>query len=64
MANDKDYTELGRACGNVCQVLHRRLKGRRPDELKQAVFDAIGDLTMYVNQAGNPARSIYQRAQP
>ena len=67
MANDKDYTELGRVCGNVCQVLHRRLKGRRPDQLKQAVFDAIGDLNMYVSQPGNaqtgvarPERSTYR----
>ena len=53
MANDKDYVDLGRACGNVCQVLDRRLKGKRPDELKQAVFDAIGDLNMYVKQTGS-----------
>jgi hypothetical protein len=45
MANYKDYVDLGRNCGNVCRVLHRRLKGKRPDELNEAVFDAIGDLT-------------------
>jgi hypothetical protein len=45
MANYKGYVDLGRNCGNVCQVLHRRLKGKRPDELTQAVHDAIGDLT-------------------
>jgi hypothetical protein len=45
MANDQDYVDLGRACGDVCQVLYRRLKGRRPDELGQSIFDAIGDLT-------------------
>ena len=45
MANSKDYVDLGRNCGNVCQVLNRRLKGKRPDELTEAVLDAIGDLT-------------------
>jgi hypothetical protein len=45
MANYKDYVDLGRNCGSVCEVLHRRLKGKRLDELNQAVLDAIGDLT-------------------
>ena len=45
MANDQDYFELGRVCADVCQVLYRRLKGRRLDGLTQAVLDAIGDLT-------------------
>ena len=45
MANHKDYVNLGRNCGNVCQVLDRRLKGKRLEELNQAVLDAIGDLT-------------------
>jgi hypothetical protein len=45
MANYDDYVELGRACGDVCQVLYRRLKGRRLGGLCQAVLDAIGDLT-------------------
>jgi hypothetical protein len=45
MANDQDYVEFGQACGDVCQVLYRRLKGRRLDELNQSVLDAIGDLT-------------------
>ena len=45
MANHRDYVDLGRNCGNVGQVLHRRLKGKRLDELNQAVLDAMGDLT-------------------
>ena len=45
MANYKDYVNLGRNCGNVCQVLDRRLKGKQLEELNQAVLDAIGDLT-------------------
>ena len=45
MANDNDYTELGQACGEVCQALYERLKGRRSDELNQPVLGAIGTLT-------------------
>ena len=45
MANDQGYIELGRACGDVCQILYRRLKGRQLDQLTQCVVDAIGDLT-------------------
>lgn len=45
MVNDQDYFELGQACGDVCQVLYRRLKGRRLDQLNLSVLNAIGDLT-------------------
>jgi hypothetical protein len=45
MANNQDFVDLGRACGDVCQVLHRRLKGKRLDDINQTVFGAIGDLT-------------------
>ena len=45
MANDQDFVELGRACADVCQVLYRGLRGRRPDEVHPPVLDAIGDLT-------------------
>ena len=45
MTNDKDYVDLGRACGDVCQALDRGLKGRRLDGLSQSILDAIGDLT-------------------
>ena len=45
MANDKDYVELGEACGEVCQALYQRLKGRRSDELNQSVLGAIETLT-------------------
>jgi hypothetical protein len=44
MANDQDYVDLGRACGDVCQVLFRKLKGRQSDQLNQSVLDAIGEL--------------------
>jgi hypothetical protein len=46
MANDQDYVDLGRACGDVCQVLYRNLKGRQVDQLNQSVLDAIGELNM------------------
>ena len=46
MANDQDFVDLGRACGDVCQVLDRRLKGKRLDELSQSMLDAIGGLTV------------------
>ena len=45
LANYQDYVDLGRNCADVCQILHRRLKGKTLEELKQAVLDAIGDLT-------------------
>jgi hypothetical protein len=45
MSNDRDYVDLGQACGDVCQVLYRKLKGRQLDQLNQSVIDAIGVLT-------------------
>jgi hypothetical protein len=45
MANDQDYIELGQACGDVCEALYQRLKGRESDELNQLVLGAIGTLT-------------------
>ena len=45
MANDKDYVELGLACGDVCQALDRGLDGRQSGELSRSVLGAIGQLT-------------------
>ena len=45
MANDQDYVDLGRACGEICQALDRGLKGTRLDALSQSVLGAIGQLT-------------------
>jgi hypothetical protein len=45
MSNIQGYVKLGQACGDVCQKLYRRLKGRQLDGLSQSVLDAIGDLT-------------------
>jgi hypothetical protein len=46
MTNDQDYVELGRACGDVCQVLYRKLEGKQLDQINQSVLDAIGELNM------------------
>ena len=46
MANDQDFVDLGKACGDVCQVLYKKLEGRRLDQLNKSVLDAIGDLTV------------------
>ena len=45
MTNNQDFIDLGRACGDVCQTLYRKLKGKRSEELNQSILDAIGDLT-------------------
>jgi hypothetical protein len=45
MANDQDYVDIGQACGDVCQILYSKLKGRQLDQLNQSVLDAIGVLT-------------------
>ena len=45
MANDQDYVEIGQVCGEVCEALYQRLKGRRSDELNKPVLGAIGTLT-------------------
>ena len=46
MANDQDYVDLGKTCGDVCKALYGGLKGRQLYDLNQPVLDAIGDLTM------------------
>jgi hypothetical protein len=45
MANDRDFIDLGLACGEVCKALERGLNGRRVNELSESVFEAIGQLT-------------------
>ena len=48
MANKADYVELGLACADVCKALDRGIKGRKLDDLNQPVFEAIGQLTTWV----------------
>ena len=45
MADDKDYVGLGRACGHVCNALHRGLKGKQSDQLNQSILEATQELT-------------------
>jgi len=51
MINEVDYVDLGLACAEVCRVLDRGMRGRRVDELGQAVFEAIEQLNMQVESA-------------
>jgi hypothetical protein len=48
MANKTDYIELGLACADVCRALDRGMKGRRVDELRGSVCEAIEQLTKRV----------------
>ena len=45
MTNEMDYVELGLACAEVCMALDRGLDGRRLNELKDSVCEAINQLT-------------------
>ena len=45
MDNDRDYVDLGRTCGEVCEVLDRGLKGIPLGALSESVISAIGQLT-------------------
>jgi len=45
MINKFDYVELGLACADVCQALHRGMDGRRAEELSRSVREAIEQLT-------------------
>ena len=44
MANNQDYVELGLACADVCNTLHRRTNERQKDELIRSVYEAIEKL--------------------
>ena len=45
MANEQDYVELGKLCGEVCGALYERLEGRQPDKLDKSLVGAIEKLT-------------------
>lgn len=45
---DKDYVDLGIACGDICRIVDRALRGRRLDELNESVLGAIEELTKWV----------------
>ena len=44
--NQIDYVELGLACGEVCTVLDRGLKGKGLGDLNDSVYEAIKQLTL------------------
>ena len=41
MANKTDYVKLGLTCADVCEVLGRRIDGKRADQLSQPTLEAI-----------------------
>ena len=45
MADKTDYVKLGLTCADVCEVLGRRIDGKRADQLSQPTLEAIGKLT-------------------
>ena len=45
MTDDQDYVDLGRTCGEVCEVLDRGLKGTPLGALSESVISAITQLT-------------------
>ena len=51
MANRTDYVELGLACAEVCKALDRGMNGRQMNDLSQSVFEAIEQLTTWVQPA-------------
>jgi len=45
MAKKADYVKLGLTCADVCEVLGRRVDGKRTDQLSQPFLEAIEKLT-------------------
>ena len=48
MINEREYVELGLACGDICRALERGISGKEMGDLNQSVCDAITWLTMWV----------------
>ena len=46
MINELDYVELGLSCAEVCRTLDRRANGKKQDELRLSVYNAINQLTL------------------
>jgi hypothetical protein len=51
MVENLDYVELGLSCADVCRALDRGIKGKKPTEPSQSVYDAINQLTLWVEPA-------------
>ena len=50
MVNELDYVELGLNCADICGALDRGMNGKRLDDLSQSVYEAINQLTTWVQQ--------------
>jgi hypothetical protein len=48
MVNELDYVELGLNCADICRALDRGMNGKRLDDLSQSVYEAINQLTTWV----------------
>jgi hypothetical protein len=51
MVDNPDYVGLGLSCANVCRALDREINGRKPNEPNQSVYNAINQLTRWVEPA-------------
>jgi hypothetical protein len=52
MVNELDYVELGLNCADICRALDRGMNGKRLDDLSQSMYEAINQLTTWVQQRG------------
>jgi hypothetical protein len=51
MVDNPDYVGLGLSCADVCRALDRGINGRKPNDPSQSVYDAIDQLTRWVEPA-------------
>ena len=48
LANEEDYIGLGLDCADICTALNRGTNGKKTDDLRQSVREAINQLTTWV----------------
>jgi hypothetical protein len=48
MVDNPDYVRLGLSCADVCRALDRGMSGKKLDEFSQPVYDATGQLALWV----------------
>ena len=48
MANEEGYVGLGLDCADICTALNRGTNGKKADDLRQSVREAISQLTTWV----------------
>jgi hypothetical protein len=51
MVDNLDYVRLGLSCADVCRALGRGINGKKLDEFSQPVYDATGQLALWVGPA-------------